>query len=83
MEYGETLINCLAYVDLHAVRAGIVERQDEYPGMNLAGMPRGGTGIDCFPWILVFNIINGLIFSDRLARLRNLQHLAYYHVRIH
>ncbi len=30
VENGETLINCLAYVDLNAVRAGIVERPEEY-----------------------------------------------------
>ncbi len=30
VEEGETLINCLAYVDLNPVRAGIVDRPDEY-----------------------------------------------------
>ena len=30
VENGETLINCLAYVDLNPVRAGIVDRPDDY-----------------------------------------------------
>ncbi len=30
VENGETLINCLAYIDLNAVRAGIVDRPDDY-----------------------------------------------------
>ncbi len=35
VENGETLINCLAYVDLNAVRAGIVERPEEYRWCSL------------------------------------------------
>ena len=30
VENGETLINCLAYIDLNPVRAGIVDRPEEY-----------------------------------------------------
>ncbi len=30
VENGETLINCLAYIDLNPVRAGLVERPEEY-----------------------------------------------------
>jgi putative transposase len=30
VEYGETLINCLAYIDLNPLRAGIVSRPEEY-----------------------------------------------------
>lgn len=30
VERGETLINCLAYIDLNPVRAGIVERPEDY-----------------------------------------------------
>jgi putative transposase len=30
VENGETLINCLAYIDLNPVRAGIVTRPEEY-----------------------------------------------------
>ena len=30
VDNGETLINCLAYIDLNPVRVGIVERPEEY-----------------------------------------------------
>ena len=30
VDKGETLVNCLAYIDLNPVRAGIVERPEEY-----------------------------------------------------
>ena len=30
VENGETLINCLAYIDLNPLRAGLVERPEEY-----------------------------------------------------
>jgi hypothetical protein len=30
VENGETLINCLAYIDLNPIRAGLVKRQEEY-----------------------------------------------------
>ena len=35
MEDGETLINCLAYVDLNPVRAGIVDRPEDYRWSSL------------------------------------------------
>ena len=34
-ERGETLINCLAYIDLNPVRAGIVDRPEEYRWSSL------------------------------------------------
>ncbi|MBT8365774.1 MAG: hypothetical protein KJP23_13845 [Deltaproteobacteria bacterium] len=30
VENGETLINCLAYIDLNPLRAGLVERPEQY-----------------------------------------------------
>ena len=30
VEKGETLINCLAYIDLNPLRAGLVDRPEEY-----------------------------------------------------
>ena len=30
VEKGDTLINCLAYIDLNPLRAGLVERPEEY-----------------------------------------------------
>jgi REP element-mobilizing transposase RayT len=35
VERGETLINCLAYIDLNAVRAGIVKRPEDYRWCSL------------------------------------------------
>ena len=35
VEKGETLINCLAYIDLNPVRAGIVERPEQYRWCSL------------------------------------------------
>ena len=35
VEDGETLINCLAYVDLNPIRAGLVERPDDYRWSSL------------------------------------------------
>ncbi|MBW2220699.1 MAG: hypothetical protein JRF40_14615 [Deltaproteobacteria bacterium] len=35
MDNGETLINCLAYIDLNPVRAGIVEKPEDYRWCSL------------------------------------------------
>jgi hypothetical protein len=35
IENGDTLINCLAYIDLNAARAGIVERPEDYRWCSL------------------------------------------------
>ena len=41
VENGETLINCLAYIDLNPIRAGLVERPEDYrwefTGVSCAG----------------------------------------------
>ncbi|MFZ5572436.1 MAG: transposase [Thermodesulfobacteriota bacterium] len=36
VENGETLINCLAYIDLNPMRAGLVERPEDYRWCSLA-----------------------------------------------
>jgi hypothetical protein len=36
VENGDTLINCLAYIDLNPVRAGLVERPEDYRWCSLA-----------------------------------------------
>ena len=36
VENGDTLINCLAYIDLNPVRAGLVERPEDYRRCSLA-----------------------------------------------
>ena len=35
VEGGETLINCLAYIDLNPIRATIVERREDYRWYSL------------------------------------------------
>ena len=35
VENGETLINCLAYIDLNPIRAGLVDRPEPYPWNSL------------------------------------------------
>ena len=35
VDNGETLVNCMAYVDLNPVRAGICEKPEEYPWSSL------------------------------------------------
>jgi hypothetical protein len=46
VERGETLINCLAYIDLNPVRAGIVERPEDYRwnslGYHIQSNNKGG-----------------------------------------
>jgi REP element-mobilizing transposase RayT len=51
VEQGEVLINCLAYIDLNAVRAGIVERPEQYRWCSLgyhvqAGNKEGFLSLD-------------------------------------
>lgn len=36
LDSGDTLVNCLAYIDLNAVRAGIVDRPEKYRWCSLA-----------------------------------------------
>ena len=43
VEQGKTLIHCLAYIDLNAVRAGIVKRPEDYRWCSI-GYSKTGTG---------------------------------------
>ena len=40
VENGDTLVNCLAYIDLNPVRAGLVERPEDYRWCSLGAIPR-------------------------------------------
>jgi REP element-mobilizing transposase RayT len=42
VEKGETLINCLAYIDLNPVRAGLVERPEDYRWSSLGYHAQSG-----------------------------------------
>jgi len=53
VENGDTLVNCLAYIDLNPVRAGLVSRPEDYRWSSLAIMYRQGTGMVFYPWTMV------------------------------
>ncbi|AEH43906.1 hypothetical protein Thein_0020 [Thermodesulfatator indicus DSM 15286] len=44
IETGEALLNCLAYIELNPVRAGIVEKPENYRWCSLGYRARRGTG---------------------------------------
>ncbi|OAG27328.1 transposase [Thermodesulfatator autotrophicus] len=44
VETGEALLNCLAYIELNPVRAGIVEKPEDYRWCSLGYRARKGTG---------------------------------------
>ncbi|OAG28370.1 transposase [Thermodesulfatator autotrophicus] len=44
VETGESLLNCLAYIELNPVRAGIVEKPEDYRWCSLGYRARKGTG---------------------------------------
>jgi REP element-mobilizing transposase RayT len=44
VQNGETLVNCLAYIDLNAVRAGIVKRPEDYRWCSLGYHAQAGNG---------------------------------------
>jgi REP element-mobilizing transposase RayT len=46
VEKGETLINCLAYIDLNAVRAGIVKRPEDYRWCSIGYHSQTGNADD-------------------------------------
>ncbi|MCB2184486.1 MAG: transposase [Desulfobulbaceae bacterium] len=62
VEDGETLINCLAYVDLNPVRAGIVTRPDDYRWNSLGYHHQSGNS-DSF-----LSLDFGLEGSEKLAQ---------------
>ncbi len=70
VENGETLINCLAYIDLNPLRAGLVERPEEYRWNSLGYHMQTGNKDDFLS--LDFGLIEfGLIDAqERLKRYR-------------
>jgi hypothetical protein len=48
VEKGETLINCLAYIDLNPLRAGLVERPEDYRWNSLGYLSLSNTFIAKF-----------------------------------
>jgi len=70
VEKGETLINCLAYIDLNPLRAGLVERPEDYRWNSLGYHIQTGNKGDFLS--LDFGLVEfGLIDSqERLKRYR-------------
>jgi putative transposase len=54
VENGETFINCLAYIDLNSVRAGLVKRPEDYRWCSLVTMFRQGIRDGFCLWISGF-----------------------------
>jgi hypothetical protein len=52
VEKGETLINCLAYIDLNPLRAGLVDRPEEYRWSSLGYRFRSSRKDDFLSWNL-------------------------------
>jgi len=48
VDKGETVINCLAYIDLNAVRAGIVKRPEDYRWCSIGRLEQAGNRDDFF-----------------------------------
>jgi REP element-mobilizing transposase RayT len=74
VENGETLVNCLAYIDLNPVRAGIVERPEDYRWNSLGYHVQTGN-LDGF-LSLDFGLIQFGNMDDA-ARLREYRRFVY------
>ena len=70
VEDGETLINCLAYVDLNPIRAGLVERPDDYRWSSLGYHHQTGNKNQFLS--LDFGLVGAekMTKEDRLAKYR-------------
>jgi putative transposase len=70
VENGETLINCLAYIDLNPLRAGLVERPEEYRWNSLGYHMQTGNKDDFLSLdlgVIEFGLIDA---QERLKRYR-------------
>jgi len=70
VEEGETLINCLAYVDLNPVRAGIVKRPDDYRWNSLGYHLQTGNRNGFLSLDFGLQDCQGLNGNERLAHYR-------------
>ncbi len=70
IEEGEALLNCLAYIELNPVRAGIVKRPEEYRWCSLAYLVATGnrSGFICTDYGLIIN--REPAFQEFIALLR-------------
>ncbi len=70
VEKGETLINCLAYIDLNPVRAGLVERPEEYSWSSLGYRFRSSRKDEFLSWNLGLEQYNVKTTKERLRLYR-------------
>jgi len=70
VEEGDTLINCLAYVDLNPVRAGIVERPDDYRWSSLGRHVQTGNRDEFLSLDFGLQDCRDLNREERLSRYR-------------
>ncbi|WP_300673050.1 hypothetical protein [Desulfoluna sp.] len=69
VEKGETVINCLAYIDLNAVRAGIVKRPEDYRWCSIGHHVQTGNRDDSF--FIEFRLVEfGVESATRLQKYR-------------
>jgi REP element-mobilizing transposase RayT len=70
VERGETLVNCLAYIDLNAVRAGIVEKPDHYRWCSLGCHAQTGNKDGFLSTDFGFQDMEGVDEKERFRRYR-------------
>ena len=70
VEKGETLINCLAYIDLNPVRAGLVDRPEEYRWSSLGYRFRTSRKDEFLSWNLGLKEYNVKSPKERLRQYR-------------
>ena len=70
VENGETLINCLAYIDLNPVRAGIVSKPEDYRWSGLGCHVQQGNSDGCLSLDFGLNEYGPLDNNERLRRYR-------------
>jgi hypothetical protein len=70
VEKGETLINCLAYIDLNPIRAGLVDRPEEYHWSSLGYRFRSSHNDEFLSWNLGLKEYNVKSPKQRLRQYR-------------
>ena len=68
VEEGDTLINCLSYIDLNPVRAGLVERPEDYRWSSLGYHIQSGNKDDLLSVDFGLWDHEGLSYTQRLSR---------------
>lgn len=70
VERGETLVNCLAYIDLNAVRAGLVTRPEDYRWCSLGYHVQTGNSSDFLSTDFGLSGFGDMDEAERLRRYR-------------